>query len=184
MTPKFLYNFYKICKIFCSGIFFFIMSLSEKIDFFRCTLWTSSLEAIHKRSNLQSIYIYFFIYITSPSHCFKNWHGWGWFVLLTMRKKTIQTFQQQTQYVPVYWPWNGKDAFIINKKGTWALTFLVILLYSSLASLALIFSRRATSSGFWSERKKSQFSFSHYTGWASCENSLITRGQVAEITTC
>lgn len=41
---------------------------------------------------------------------------------------------------------------------TWALTLRVILLYSSLASLALIFSRRATSSGFWSQEGKATVS--------------------------
>lgn len=41
------------------------------------------------------------------------------------------------------------------------LTFRVILLYSSLASLALIFSRRATSSGFYSTMETSKCIWGH-----------------------
>lgn len=144
------------------------MLLSEKVDFFRCTLWTSSLEAIHKRSNLQSIYIFFLFALHHHPIVLRTGMDEDGLYSSPWEKKNIQTFQQHTQYVPVYWPWNGKDAFNItgNKKCTWALTFLVILLYSSLASLPLIFSRRATSSGFWSERKKSQW----YNMWIQCNS--------------
>ena len=40
-----------IYKILCSDIFQHV--IKEEIDTLRCNLWTSSLEAFHKHSNLQ-----------------------------------------------------------------------------------------------------------------------------------
>lgn len=75
----------------------------------------------------------------------------GWFPGYQMK---FHTFECSMSF------FNKLNILVLNAGNhTWVLTLRVILLYSSLASLALIFSRRATSSGFYSRMETSKFNW-------------------------